>query len=198
MAEQDLRLKVLHEAGYEQALLGLALSYYREGYDVALWWTEERQAKAAKQLETLAFRGGGHNKALESIVVWFVCTAPRAFWQEFDTYRVGMTKNSASTMHTLTKELVTTENFTSGTRQVVIDNLNQLIQSNASVSEIKANLPEGYLQTRQVCCNYMVLQNIVKQRENHRLKYWNSFITSILEQSSHPELIKQEKSCKIS
>jgi len=46
----------------------------------------------------------GHNKFLETIEVWFDITAPRFIWQEFDTYRIGVTKQSDSTMHTLLKE----------------------------------------------------------------------------------------------
>jgi len=52
------------------------------------------------------------------------------------------------------------------------------------------NLPEGYVQTRQVCVNYMTLQNIVRQREGHRLKMWNTFCQEVLKQLDHPEFIK--------
>ena len=181
----------LEEHGYESALIGLALSYFREGYDFNLWWTPERRAKAVKQLETLAFKGGGHNKALESIVVWLLVTASRGWWQEMDTYRVGITKNSASSMHTLMKEPVTLASFEEGTALSLVENLNKLIEAKSDITTVKNNLPEGYLQTRQVCVNYMTLQNILRQREGHRLKYWKTFIEAVLEQVEHPELLKQ-------
>jgi len=183
-------VKILKEAGYEEALLGLSLSYYREGQDIPTWWSGEKKVKAAKQALVLAFKGGGHNKFLESINIWLLVTAPRAFYQELDTYRVGVTKNSASSMHTLLKEPVTTANFAEGTEQILIDNLNKLIADKADITTVKMNLPEGYLQTRQVCLNYMCLQNIVRQREGHRLKQWGEFIEQIMSQIEHPEFIK--------
>jgi hypothetical protein len=186
-----MKLIVLEEHGYESALKGLALSYYREGYSFNDWWGIEREAKAKKQLETLAFKGGGHNKALESIVVWLLITAHRGWWQEMDTYRVGVSKNSASSMHTLLKEPVTAANFEEGTSILLIDNLNKLIAEKADINVVKCNLPEGYLQTRQLCINYMTLQNILRQREGHRLKQWKVFIEQVLGQVEHPELLKQ-------
>jgi hypothetical protein len=189
----DLTLIKLEEHGYESALKGLALSYYREGVDFNEWFTKERRTKACKQLQNLAFKGGGHNKAVASIFTWWLVTAPRGWWQEMDTYTVGgVTKNSASTMHTLSKELVTKEHFASGTSQVIIDNLNELISSGTDITILKMNLPESYLQTRELCINYMSLQNIIKQRTGHRLKMWDIFINRILAQVEHPKLLRQE------
>jgi hypothetical protein len=184
-----MKITILEEHGYESALKGLALSYYREGHDFDLWWTEDRKNKAKKQLQALAFKGGGHNKALESIVVWLLISAPRSWWQEMDTYRVGVTKNSASSMHTLLKEPVTKYNFEEGTSEVLIESLNKLISDKADITIVKNNLPEGYIQTRQMCLNYMSLQNIIKQRKGHRLKYWKQFDSDITSQLQHPELI---------
>jgi hypothetical protein len=52
------------------------------------------------------------------------------------------------------------------------------------------NLPEGWLQERQICTNYDTLRNILNQREGHRLKFWNVHNTEILSQLDHPELIR--------
>lgn len=181
------------EHGYQSALKGLALSYFREGHDFDKWFTWDKIKKAEKQLQRLAFKGGGHNKALASIFTWWLVTAPRGWWIEYDTYKVATTANSASTIHTLSKELVTKEHFASGTSQVIIDNLNELITSGADVTTLKMNLPESYLQTREICINYMTLQNIIKQRTGHRLKMWDMFINRILAQVEHPKLLRQEK-----
>jgi hypothetical protein len=187
-----MNIKILEEAGYESALKGLALSYYREGYDFDTWWTIERREKAEKQLRNLAFKGGGHSKAIESMVVWMLIAAPRSFWQEFDTYRVGMTKNSASSMHTLLKEPVTEANFEEGTSSLLIANLNKLIEDKVDITTVKNNLPEGYIQTRQVCVNYMTLQNIYKQRNKHKLVYWRTFCQFLLDNLEFPEFIRDE------
>jgi len=196
-----MQVKLLKECGYEQAILGMALSYYREGTPMADWWTDEQKLKAAKRLSLLAFKGGGHNKSLESIQVWLLVTASRGWWQEMDTYRVGVTKNSASSMHTLDKAPVTKANFEDGTSAWAVDCFNLcLIQYKDPASEyykditrLKNNLPEGYLQTRQVCMSYMTLQNIIRQRDKHRLKYWQDFIGAVLLQVEHPDLLENRE-----
>ena len=45
--------------------------------------------------------GGEHRKFMRQIIVSFDLTAPLYFWKEFDTYKVGTTSNSTSTMHKL-------------------------------------------------------------------------------------------------
>jgi len=75
-------VKILEEAGYKHALYGISLSYNKD---------IENMEKVSKSLCKL---DGGHNKFLESIVVWLEINAARYWWQEFDTYRVGITKQS--------------------------------------------------------------------------------------------------------
>jgi hypothetical protein len=181
--------KVMNEAGYNEALLGLSLSYYREGDDLMEWWDAEKFARAEKRARALAFKGGGHNKFLASIFVWVAVRAPRGWWIEYDTYKVATTANSASTMHTLSKQPVTKANFSAETNQSQIDLINRLIAEKADVVTLKMNLSEGYLQTRQICINYMTLQNIINQRKGHRLKFWDDFIGQIVSQVQHPDLI---------
>jgi len=76
-------VKVLKEAGYEEALAGIGLSYNITDM--------KRLEKIAR---TLAPKDGGHNKFIESMVVWLEIRAPRYWWQEYDTYRVATTKQS--------------------------------------------------------------------------------------------------------
>lgn len=180
------------EAGIDQALLGMALSYYDHATPLHDWWDEDRKAKAYKRAKLLAFKQGGHNKFLESIQVWMTIQASRDFWSEFDTYRVGMTKQSASTMHTLTKRKATSADFAEGTTQVAIDNLNQLIEDKADISTIKKNLPEGWLQERMVCTNYKMLQNIYAQRHNHRLQQWRTFCEALVHHLHYPAFVIPE------
>lgn len=49
--------------------------------------------------------GEEHAKFMRQIMVWVDITAPIYWWSEFDTYKVGTTRNSCSTMHTLVKEI---------------------------------------------------------------------------------------------
>ena len=79
-----MKVEILKEAGYDEALLGLSLSYGT---------TIERAEEVAKKI---ASKNGGHNKFLESIIMWIDVTAPRYWWSQMDTYRM-MTKQSQST-----------------------------------------------------------------------------------------------------
>ena len=55
--------------------------------------------------------GGEHRKFLRQIIVSFDLTAPIYFWKEFDTYKVGTTSNSTSTMHKLASTPITLDCF---------------------------------------------------------------------------------------
>jgi hypothetical protein len=48
----------------------------------------------------------GHDKFLEMIHVWLDITTCRSIWQQFDTYRVGVTKSSESTHHRLIEDVL--------------------------------------------------------------------------------------------
>jgi len=182
------------EAGYTEAILGLSLSHYDHKMPLENFWNPERQVRAARRAEALAFRGGGHNKFLASIVSWWFISAPRFWWSEFDTYKVGTTAQSASTMHTLDKRLTSEEDFETGTSQVLVAAFNSELRrhwDSPDISRLKSNLPEGWLQERVVCLNYMSLQNILKQREGHRLEQWGTFSEAVLTQVEHPEFLKK-------
>lgn len=49
--------------------------------------------------------GDCHSKFMRQIMVWVEITAPIYWWSEFDTYKVGVSRNSCSTMHTLISEI---------------------------------------------------------------------------------------------
>ena len=191
----------LREAGYEEALLGMSLSYYDHAIPLKEFWTEEKIAKAAKQASVLAFKQGGHNKFLESMQVWVFIQATRGFWQEFDTYRVGMTKQSASTMHTLDKRSVTLEDFSKNTSISSVLAFNHCLscyknstdENYKNITYLKDNLPEGWLQERVICTNYKVLQNIYAQRKKHRYKPWQEFLEQLLNQVNHPHFINPDR-----
>lgn len=174
-----MKVDVLEEHGYECALLGLSLSYRQD---------PDRMPAVARRL---CFLGEGHNKYLESIVVWLDVTAPRYFWQQFDTYRVGVTKQSESTMHTLTSRPLSPDDFAHPIPANYLDYLNGLIAAN-DWEEAKAGVPESLLQRRVVCLNYMVLQRMIRQRKTHRLPEWHLFVERVLEGVQHPELLEDE------
>ena len=190
----------LEEAGFESTLYGLSLSFKEERIPYTEWFTKEKYDKTVKLAEKQAQMDGGHNKFLESIITWWYIKAPRYVWSEMDTYRLE-TKNSASTMHTIQKYELTEDDFEEGTDQIIINRFNALLRtvtkdfketkrlSDKELVLIKSNLPEGYLQTRQWRLSYKTLRNIILQRRNHRLPQWRFFISEVLKQVNHSELL---------
>jgi hypothetical protein len=172
-----MQVIVLNESGRNEALLGLSLSYNCD------------LSKIAKVAHDLAIKDGGHNKFLESIAVWIQIKAKRGWWQEFDTYRVGMTKQSESTMHTLMKRPLTQDNFGFPIEKDHLERLENL-RINGDFERLKWELPEGFLQTRIVCTNYKTLRNIISQRRNHKLVDWEIFILAITSQVKQPEYFR--------
>ena len=158
-----MKVKILNEEGYYQAMYGLSLSYNKK--------VEEVEDVAIK----LAGLDKGHNKFLESMVVWIEVQAPLDFHIQLDTYRVGMTKQSQSTMHTLKKRALRQEDFEIEIPQYYLDYLNSIIDSGLPVTYIKKLLPCGFLQTRVLCTNYKTIRNIIIQRQNHKLLEWKVF-----------------------
>ena len=60
---------------------------------------------------TLINGGPVHAKYLRQIPVHVTINAPLYFWKEFDTYKVGTTANSCSTMHTIEKKAFGIDDF---------------------------------------------------------------------------------------
>lgn len=169
--------------------------------------------------QRLISAGPEHAKFLRQINISFDLTAPLFFWKEFDTYKIGTTANSTSTMHKIlstpiTREMfetddynenLTTENgfikdniedflsFLESLRLHSIALLEQSKQIELTEAERKILameskrywkelirwLPEGLLQTRTVTMNYAVLRNIIRQRKNHKLTEWHTFIEAM-------------------
>ena len=128
----------------------------------------EQMLSVAKKL---AGKGGGHDKFLESIQVWFVMDMPRYFWQEFDTYRVGGSKQSESTMYTLGKTILTTADFVAGYTKGMVERF-QIMMRGVDRTEAKKYLPEGFLQKRALNYNLKSLLTMYQQRKTHRLVEW--------------------------
>ena len=188
-----MQVDIIETTGIDEALLGLGLSYgLTSDMDIyALSYPENAvtYCKCRDIANKLAHKQGGHNKFLESITISLDITAPRYWWSEFDTYRVGVTKQSESTMHTITKRPLTQKDFQGTVVAETLTFLNELIDKynntpylvtqQTLLHKIKNNLPEGFLQRRIVVLNAKTLQNIIAQRHNHRLREWHTFCTAI-------------------
>lgn len=184
-----MRYKLIKHEGFEPAVLGMMLSYGKTSYDNFEATTDDINRVAAK----LSPMDGGHNKFLEQIQYWILIQAPLFWWKQFDTYRVGVSKSSESTMHRSWKRGIFQDDFDGPVFLETIRKLNEIIEDYrkaasagnplASMLEqsIISNLPDGYLQTRLVNINAKSLRNMYFQRKDHKLSQWRKFCEWIRE-----------------
>ena len=145
-----------------------------------------------KLLQQLTKAGPDHRKVLRQMMISCDITAPLYWWKEFDTYKIGVTTNSQSTMHKLCSRSLTIHDFSFEDMHdnefivnVVLDNLNTRIrdykegmkQNKSLWRTIIQLLPCSYNQTRTVTMNYEVVMNMYKQRRHHKLSEWHEFCT---------------------
>lgn len=150
-------------------------------------------------LATRLINGGSeHRKFLRQIFVSVDIVGPLYWWKELDTYKIGTTANSTSTMHKLASTPITKECFEMddycgdgldliddvhfGMRlESFLDDLEQLRQKYLMTKdkrywkELVRWLPNGWLQTRTWTANYEVLRTIYHQRQGHKLTEWKQF-----------------------
>ena len=149
--------------------------------------------------------GGEHRKFLRQIFVSVDITAPLYIWKEFDTYKVGVTANSTSTMHKVASRPITMDcfeldDFSSDLRvdgyyddctyslgETIYPELIHTLEALRLTyletkdkrywKELIRLLPSAWLQTRTITMNYENLYNMYKQRKSHKLTEWStSFI----------------------
>jgi len=130
-------------------------------------------------------------KFLRQILVCVDITAPLYWWKEFDTYKVGTTANSTSTMHKLATTPITFDCFeitefntthelgTSILWVRMMDDIEGLRQKYLKTKdkrywlELVRLLPNSWLQTRTVTLNYENLRAMYHQRKHHKLNEWS-------------------------
>lgn len=199
-----MEVTILDEYGVDAALLGLGLSY---GLTSKTQYQDNDFLDNYNRLLGIAQKlspgDDGHNKFLESMILWIDITAPRFWWQEFDTYRVGVSKQSESTMHTILRRPLNQSDFELPIPDAILSSINDLltadlppqstpsIYSNIRMLEIKNILPEGFLQRRIVSTSYKSLRHIISQRSTHKLPQWHTFISAIYSQCQFPEFLPQ-------
>lgn len=144
----------------------------------------------------LILAGSDHSKFLRQIFISETITAPLLWWKEMDTYKVGTTANSTSTMHTLHKKPITRSCFAfddSNPEPKTFDKIIEIcegLRRNSLMAEscderrayyrqLIQTLPCSWLQTRTWTANYAVLRNIYFSRKNHKLSEWRDFCRAI-------------------
>ena len=148
--------------------------------------------------------GTEHRKFLRMIHVQMDVTAPLYWWKEADTYKVGTTANSCSTMHKIAAKEFTLDDFShdhlfndavvyngyvsTSVLECVIGALNEFRNLYLETKDKKywwqmiQLLPSSYNQRRTWDMSMETLLSILHQRKNHKLDEWNEFRDICLEQ----------------
>ena len=156
-------------------------------------------------MERLDNAGTEHRKFMRMIPVWVTLSAPLYWWKEADTYKVGTTRNSCSTMHKIQAKEFTLEDFscehlnevslTDLKRTIDCLNANRIVfnaeKEKDSWWQMIQLLPSSYNQKATLFLNYEVLSNMYHQRKNHKLDDWHVFCDWIRE-LPYSELITRE------
>ena len=158
----------------------------------------------------LAHAGSDHRKFLRQIFVTVDITAPLYWWKEFDTYKVGTTANSTSTMHKIHAKEFSREDFSCDRMDegglAMLDAVIAYLESERqkfladkndkqSWHNMIQTLPSSYNQMRTVTLNYENLINMYYARRNHKLAEWHVLCDWILSLPYAEDLIcvKDEK-----
>lgn len=158
--------------------------------------------KDLKLLKSLATAGPDHGKALRFIQVYADITAPFYWYKELDTYRMGVEKNSCSTMHKLTYKEFEDSDFSTDHMEeharaglgLIISWLNSYRDMYLESGEkrhwwqIIQLLPTSYNQRRTYMFSYAALRSMYHARKNHKLDEWREFCAWI-ETLPYSELI---------
>lgn len=171
-------------------------------YDLVLLGNKDKEL-----MKRLVHAGPSHRKFLRQIFVSVDITAPLYWWKEFDTYKVGTTANSCSTMHKIHDKEFTLDDFS--VEHLYDDVLNKPFKDIISCLNFFRQLyvqdhdkddwwqmiqllPSSYNQKRTVTMNYENLLNIYETRRNHKLDEWKDFCKWI-ERLPNAELITGEE-----
>jgi len=155
-------------------------------------------------------------KFMRQILVSMDIKGSIKFWAQMDTFKIATVRNSESTMHCITKNEVTQDDFE---RKISIKHLgylnfriniyNKLKDSRVGKTlnayeleeinkkmknlfeDIDANLPGGYLLESHWTGNYENLKNIYHSRKLHKMYWWKEFCQYI-EQLPYFDLLINE------
>ena len=157
------------------------------------------------------YKGGTeHRKFMRQIMVSMDITCNHFWWAEFDTYKVGVTRNSCSKMHKVhIKEFVPDDFSHEGLTEVGGEFLEHFEETLATLERLRVLfnetgekkywrallelLPMGYNIKATITMNYENAASIIRQRKNHKVFEWNDFCYVLRTQLPYLEEIINEK-----
>ena len=137
--------------------------------------------------------GAEHRKFMRQIFVTMDVTAPRYWWEQQSTYKIGTTSNSCSTTHTIHKKPFELDDFSR--EHLLYEWQSQMMNTISMLNYAREEylrtkdkkwwwqmiqlLPQSYMQKRTITMNYENVVNIIKQRSGHKLTEWDDFIAEL-------------------
>lgn len=175
--------------GFEWAFKGMRNPMNSWDWSDSDWLFQEIGVNDLTLARRLITAGSEHRKFLRQIFVSVDITAPIFWWYEFDTYKVGTTKNSCSKMHKIHVKPFEYDDFSHEGIDQLEPEMKELFMQYISMLEILRNkfnetqerkywraliemLPEGYNMKATVTMSYENLWNMYNQRQYHKLEEW--------------------------
>lgn len=196
--------------GFEHAIRGMRnpknswdksdskyLNYCDNGFDHPNYQKFQVGPNDLALMHNLFKAGPEHRKYLRQIKVSMDILAPRYWFTEFDTYKIGVTEDSTSTMHKIHSKKFSIDDFSHShideltsadydkALNKLIDDIEYLNYFRDKYLETKdkaywwqliEKLPQSYNQLRTVDLNYENVFNIIHQRSSHKLDEWREFV----------------------
>jgi len=198
---------VRKNSGIDLACEAMRLSFNSEsnGKELVVSHGEFLPKDDVELMKKLILSGDSHSKSMRMATVWLDLTMPRYWYSEWDTYKIGTTTMSESSVHKMLSRIkkneLTMDDFEVDKNDYSYYNIENTLSDmvdgvqkyNISVEQVKQMLPESFLQRRIVCTNYQTLRHIYFDRRNHRLPIWHKFMDELLKQLPFPEFITIEK-----
>lgn len=168
-------------------------------------------------MRTLYNAGSEHRKYLRQIFVSMDITAPLYWWKEFDTYKIGTTADSCSTMHKIAAKEFELDDFShehlryeyqddeysfdlaTWAEASLLDTIEKLNRARELYLKSKDKkhwwlmiqlLPSSYNQKRTVTFTYENVVTMIRQRTGHKLDEWNDFVSILKTLPYVQEIIK--------
>lgn len=195
--------------GFEHAIRGMRNPMNSWDKSDSLFYNDEARFIGKNDLDLmrrLYQAGPEHRKLFRQIFISMDITAPLYWWKEFDTYKIGTTADSCSTMHKIHAKEFELDDFShehlryeyqddedsfdlatwaEASLLVTIEKLNRARELYLKSKDKKhwwlmiQLLPSSYNQKRTVTMNYENVVIMIKQRTGHKLDEWREFVETL-------------------
>ena len=175
--------------GFEWAFKGMRNPMNSWDKSDSNWLFQEIGENDLALARKLISAGSEHRKFLRQIYVSVDITAPMFWWFEYDTYKVGTTRNSCSKMHKIHVKPFEYDDFSHEGIDELEQGMKELFMTYIQMLEVLRNkfnetqekkywraliemLPEGYNMRATVTMTYENIYAMRQQRKGHKLDEW--------------------------